>query len=413
VAYALAREGRRVVLFERGEPQSSGASYGNAGHIASEAVEPLPSRSLLAGFWKELFVLGGPLDIPLKRLPAFMPWALRFARAAFQREAHTRDLAPLVRSACATHLRWLKEIGREGLLKVHGHYEWWHGARAGASADAQARLMRELEVETQPASAEALAALTAQSGPGAALWFPQSGHVLDPLELMRVLATAAAERGAEQRREDVRTLEARGRGLAVLSERGSCEIDAAVVCAGVWSGALLRPFGLRAPLEAARGYHVELPGHPPLIDAPVVYSNEHLVVTPMTGRLRATSYMEFALPEAPADARKPDRLRQQLRTLGYRAEVHGKSWVGPRPVLPDYLPAIGQVSGLPLFYAFGHHHIGLTTAAITGDLVADLVAQRDPRLPVRGFDLRRFSAARADPSRRVPDRTPHDSAETR
>jgi D-hydroxyproline dehydrogenase len=390
VAYALAREGRQIVLFERGEPQSSGASYGNAGHIASEAVEPLPSRSLLAGFWKELFALGGPLDIPLKRLPAFVPWALRFARSAFQREAHTRDLAPLVRSACATHLRWLKELGRESLLKVNGHYEWWHGARACESADAQARLMRELEVETRPASADALAALTARNGAGAALWFPQSGHVLDPLELMRVLSSAAAERGAALRSENVRALQARSSGLAVLSEHGLTEFDAAVVCAGVWSEALLKPFGLRAPLEAARGYHVELPGHAPLIDAPIVYSNEHLVVTPMTGRLRATSFMEFALPQAPADARKPERLRRQLRSLGYRVEREGASWVGPRPVLPDYLPAIGQVRGVPLYYAFGHHHIGLTTAAVTGELIADLVAQRDPRLAVSGFDLRRF-----------------------
>jgi D-hydroxyproline dehydrogenase len=390
VTYALAREGRRIVLFERGEPQSSGASYGNAGHIASEAVEPLPSRSLLAGFWKELFALGGPLDIPLTRLPTFVPWALRFARAASQREAHTRYLAPLVRSACATHLRWLKEIGRESLLKVNGHYEWWHGARAREAAAAQERLMRGLEVETRAASPGALAALSAQNGPGAALWFPHSGHVLDPLELMRALASAAEQRGAELRRENVRALESRAPGLAVLGEHASGDFDAAVVCAGVWSEALLKPFGLRAPLEAARGYHVELPGHPPLIDAPVVYSNEHLVVTPMAGRLRATSYMEFARPEAPADARKPERLRRQLRSLGYRAALDGPSWVGPRPVLPDYLPAIGQVSGVPLYYAFGHHHIGLTTAAVTGELVADLVAQRDPRIPVSGFDLRRF-----------------------
>jgi D-amino-acid dehydrogenase len=67
--------------------------------------------------------------------------------------------------------------------------------------------------------------------------------------------------------------------------------------------------------------------------------------------------------------------------------------MGSRPVLPDYLPGIGRVEmTAPLFYAVGHHHIGLTTAAITGELVADLVAEREPRLDVRGFDLRRFGA---------------------
>ena len=74
VAYALAREGRRVLLFDRGEPGVCGASFGNAGHIATESVEPLPSVELLLGFWRQLFAFGGPLDIPFGRLPALAPF---------------------------------------------------------------------------------------------------------------------------------------------------------------------------------------------------------------------------------------------------------------------------------------------------------------------------------------------------
>src|SRR3954469_19173082 len=84
VAWALAREGRHVVLIDRAEPGTGGASFGNVGHIAAELVQPLPSRQLLFGFWRELTAFGGPLDVPLHRLGAFMPWAWRFARAAFR-----------------------------------------------------------------------------------------------------------------------------------------------------------------------------------------------------------------------------------------------------------------------------------------------------------------------------------------
>jgi D-amino-acid dehydrogenase len=124
-----------------------------------------------------------------------------------------------------------------------------------------------------------------------------------------------------------------------------------------------------------------------------VYAPEHLVITPMAGRLRASSSMEFAAPDAPADSRKPARLRRQLRALGYACEAAGPSWVGGRPVLPDYVPGIGRAPGpSKLFYAIGHQHIGLTLAPISAELVADVVAQRTPRLPITGFDLRRFSA---------------------
>ena len=55
VACALSREGHRVLLLDRAEPGFAGASFGNAGHIAAELVQPLPSPGLLFGFWRELF----------------------------------------------------------------------------------------------------------------------------------------------------------------------------------------------------------------------------------------------------------------------------------------------------------------------------------------------------------------------
>ena len=90
VAYALTREGRGVLLLDRAEPGLAGASFGNAGHIAPELVEPLPSWGLLFGFWRELFAFGGVLDIPLRRAPEFLPWARRFAAAARHRTENTR-----------------------------------------------------------------------------------------------------------------------------------------------------------------------------------------------------------------------------------------------------------------------------------------------------------------------------------
>src|SRR6202034_4847026 len=82
VAYALAREGRRVLLLDRSEPGVAGASFGNVGHIAAELVQPLPSPGLLFGFWRELFRFGGALDLPTRQALRMMPWIRRFAAAA-------------------------------------------------------------------------------------------------------------------------------------------------------------------------------------------------------------------------------------------------------------------------------------------------------------------------------------------
>jgi D-hydroxyproline dehydrogenase len=404
VAYALAREGRRVLLYDRGEPGVCGASFGNAGHIAAESVEPLPSIELLFGFWRKLFAFGGPLDIPLGRLPGLAPWMMRFAVAAVRRERNIEHLAPLVKASPAVLGAWLEELGHAQLFRPAGHYEVWLGAGAARRAERQASTMRRLGIETERVPPDRLASSvrrdagdaapsTARASQAAGLWYPSTGHVLDPLAVVRAFSEGACARGCGLRRAEVRALEPCRGGLHVLTDGESAHVEAVVVCAGPWSARLLEPFGLRVPLEAVRGYHVELPQHAPHFDSSVLYADHYLVVTPMSGRLRATSYMEFEPPHAAPDPRKPAHLRRLLQGLGYRCDPEGPSWMGSRPVLPDYLPGIGRAATpARLFYAVGHHHIGLTTAAVTGELVAALVAERAPRLDVSGFDLRRFGA---------------------
>src|SRR5271154_2980890 len=98
-AFALAREGREVLLIDRSEPGTAGASFGNAGHIAAELLQPLPAPALLFGFYKELFRFGGALDLSPRQVLKMGSWIRRFAAAAFQQSAHTAHLAPLVRPA--------------------------------------------------------------------------------------------------------------------------------------------------------------------------------------------------------------------------------------------------------------------------------------------------------------------------
>lgn len=395
IACALAREGRSVLLIDRAPPGEAGASFGNAGHIATELIEPLPSRELLFGFWRELFAFGGVLDIPPRRFLKFLPWATRFARAAFQRTENTRHLAPFVRPAVPALIEMLGEIGRPDLIRQHGHYEVWLGGDVARRARVQALAMEGLEVPTQPAPAELVesARRAANAATAAGLYFPKCAHVLDPLEVVRAFATAATARGASFLQREVRSLKITSSSIEIATDAGPIAASSAIVCTGVWSAPLLAPFGLKAPLEAARGYHVQMPGATPLVDAPILYSDAKIVVTPMAGRVRATSFMEFAGAEAPPDPRKPAWLRSKLRELGYTCDESTPSWVGPRPVLPDYLPAMGRVAGVPnLLYAFGHQHIGLTLCAVTARAMAALAAGRTPAWDISAFDLRRFGA---------------------
>ena len=392
-AFALAREGRQVLLLDRAEPGEAGASFGNAGHIAAEMVQPLPSPKLLFGFYRELFRFGGALDLSPRQALRMAPWIRRFASAAFQRTRNTHHLAPLVRPSAEVWERWASAIGRPELLKRHGHYEIALGPNSHAHMKSYSEEMARIGVKTRPVPAEQLLPLQrgANAATGAGIWFEDSAYIVDPLEAVRALVAAARNCAATFRKLDVKGLVPRGDKIEVLNDAAPLIVDSALVCAGVRSAPLLAAFGLRAPLQAARGYHVEMPGQAAFFDAPVAYVDDHVVVTPMKGRVRATSYMEFRDPDAPADPRKPARLRRQLRVLGYACEPEGPSWVGSRPVLPDYLPGIGRAPGpAKLFYAVGHQHIGLTLAPFTAEVLAAIVAGREPPIPIAAYDLQRF-----------------------
>src|SRR5271154_4932239 len=121
VAFALAREGRKVLLLDRADPGTAGASFGNAGHIATELVHPLASPGLLFGFYRQLFRFGGALDLSPRQALRMMPWIARFAASAFRRDANTRHLAPFVRPSSDVWQRWVSAVNRPELLRRHGH----------------------------------------------------------------------------------------------------------------------------------------------------------------------------------------------------------------------------------------------------------------------------------------------------
>jgi D-hydroxyproline dehydrogenase len=174
IAQALAAQGRPVLLLDRAPPATGGASFGNVGHIATEQLETLPSRQLLLGFWRQLFVFDGALDIPLRRVMSLSPWIARFALAAFRQEANTKHLAPLVREGANSLARVLAAIGRQDLMRRNGHYALWLGKGATERAAREATNAARLGVRTAPAPVDLLRALASMAAQPAAagLWYP-------------------------------------------------------------------------------------------------------------------------------------------------------------------------------------------------------------------------------------------------
>ena len=144
-----------------------------------------------------------------------------------------------------------------------------------------------------------------------------------------------------------------------------------IVAAGAWSGTLCEQLGDTVPLSTERGYSTTI-ATDAVINNLILFKDDEFVATPMNSGLRIGGTVELAGLEAPPNYKRTALLAKQLGTYFPSIETKERTdWMGHRPSLPDTLPVIGQSpSHANVIYAFGHGHVGMTQAAITGILVS-------------------------------------------
>lgn len=386
-ASALLRAGHQVTVLEASSGREA-ASWGNAGHIATEQVAPLASLASLRSAWRRRFAAGGALDLPLHAVGAWLPFALRFVAAA--QPGRFRAGSAALRTLLAEALpAWQRTPWAKEYLRTAGHFVVWEDARKAAAGAAGWRTADIGTARIDDAAPEEIAGLKAvTSAPLAgALRFSGTGQIAD-LDLL----AAAME-------QDIRA-----HGGKILRETGTMTVeqghaqvpghdaDFVLVAAGVRSKKLVERAGHHAPILAERGYHIRAAADGwPADLPPVVFEDRSMIVTRYADSVQAASFVELASPDAPPDPRKWERLERHVAELGLPMRPPFTRWMGARPTLPDYLPAIGRSRrATNLLYAFGHQHLGLTLAPITAELVTAIVNATPTPIDLTPFDLDRF-----------------------
>ncbi|WP_243652755.1 FAD-binding oxidoreductase [Novosphingobium sp. PhB165] len=367
------------------------ASWGNAGHIAVEQVEPLASMEMVRALPGRLFLRGGPLAFPPAAMAAWMPFGLRLlaASAPSRFRKGCAALRPLMDGAMPAWVALAERIGAPDLLRQDGHFVLWSDprkAQAGKAAWESADTGPARVEAASPAEREALGKLGVFPVAGA-VRFSGSGQIADLTALRDALRAAFAARGGMI--VGARAVVRQAGGKVAVE---GVEADRVVISAGVRSRGIMEALGHKAPMIAERGYHIraDAAGWPEDMP-PVVFEERSMIVTRYRDCLQAASFVELGTVDAPADPRKWERLEQHVAELGLPVSGPFRRWMGCRPTLPDYLPAIGRSAKADnLYYAFGHQHLGLTLAPITGKLVAAMMAGEQPAVPLESFDIRRF-----------------------
>ncbi|MCH7343346.1 FAD-binding oxidoreductase [Pelomonas sp. CA6] len=397
-ALELALRGHPVTLIDRRAPGCE-TSYGNAGVIQREAVEPY-------AFPRDLPTLlsaarGRRLDIRWQAAGLWSAWPqlLRYwwHSAPRRHQAISRDYASLIAQATSAHEHYLRLAGAEALVRRQGLRLIYRQPRVLEAAVARAEGLRRAHgiafaALDGPALAAAEPALRLPLA-GAVHWL-DSWSVTDPGALVQRYALLFEQSGGRYVAGDAMSLRQTRHGWQVATQDGPLDAAQVVVALGPWSDACVRRFGYRLPLFPKRGYHRHFRDGA-TVALPTLDAERGYVLTPQSRGLRLTTGAEIARLDAPPRRAQIDAAEAEARRLlDLGVSVEAQPWLGARPCSADMKPIIGAAPRHPgLWFNFAHGHQGFTLGPASARLLADLMAGQAPAVDAAPFLPDRFAGA--------------------
>ncbi|VAW15917.1 D-amino acid dehydrogenase [hydrothermal vent metagenome] len=399
-AIHLQRRGSDVTIIDR-LPPGDGTSFGNAGVLAASSMVPVPVPGLLIKAPKMLLDPDGPLFLKWSYLPRLLPFLAPYlanGRAARVRKI-AEALSHIVVDAVDEHQTLARGTGAEAWL-TGDDYMFIYRTRAAFEADPFAWELRRQnwphgwdEIE-----AAELADLAPDINPAYsfAIRFGHHGLCTSPGDYTKALAEHFVREGGKIIAAEVSGISAPEDGPVAVTASGQVYSAARlVIAAGAYSAKLAKLIGADFPLEAERGYHIELKSPNRTVPFPTMVADGKFVASPLADGLRAAGLVEFGGLDAEVSRGPVAMLRRRIADVlpGLEYESHTE-WLGYRPATTDSLPVIGARAGQDnVIYAFGHHHIGLTGAPKTARLLAALMSGERPNIDMAPYSPDRFDYA--------------------
>ena len=395
-AMRMQEYGHQVTLIDRAGP-AGGTSFGNAGILASSSVIPVTTPGIMRKAPKMLFDPLQPLFLRWRYLPKLMPWLIPYLRHANMADTQriAEALNPIIGQSLQDHQALAAGTQAERWIRPCD-YTYIFKDRSGFEADkAMWDLRKALGHEWIEYENEAFTAYDPFMADSHrfAMAMQNHGMILSPGDYIADLVKVFEERGGRMITADVDAINHENGHVTGIKTGGEAlPADRVILAMGAWSGTLAKQLGISIPLEAERGYHIELwhPNAKP--KTPLMVVAGKFVVSPMKDRIRLAGIVEFGGLKAAA-SEAPFRLlmhnvRQYMPDLTWAEETR---WMGHRPAPTDSIPVIGEVPEIKgVFMGFGHHHVGLTGGAKTGQILAMLASDIHPNMDLSAYDMRRF-----------------------
>ena len=394
-ALFLQKKGFSVTIFDRDEPGSPAASYGNAGHFSPYASVPINRPDVLSDVPAMLLSSTGPLALKWNYVPKMIPWFLQFIRnCTTKRMMHTaKNMHQILDLALPAYDELFDDIELGGLVEKKGILYIWND-QSLKSRELEIKVRNELGVDQQVVTPKEIHDLEPNIKPiyHGGVYYQHGRHARNPKKILLKLYDLFLKKGGKFLKMNIKDINFNDEKPVIKAETQSFLFDKIVIACGSFSKKLTDNLDEKIPLDTERGYHVHFKDCDHLLSRPVIFQNRGFGITPMEQGLRVVGTVEFGGLDNPLSKSRVKNLINNAKYMMGDLPEHEDEWLGFRPTLPDYLPVIGPSKKYKnVFYCFGHHHLGWTLGPISGKIISGMIAEENTNLDLKPYSSLRFN----------------------
>ena len=394
-AVELINRGFSVTVIDPNEPGSQ-TSYGNAGVLTDTSLMIINNPQLLRSLYSLIFKRKTSFRYSKLFVFSRISWVINFLM--FSKSKHMELAAKALRElqvlSLKTHKKLIKKTKSSNNIESPG---WLKVFKTPLSFEkyafeldildknkAEYTLLNTAEIKKQ------FPDLQIEYYKG--VLFKNSLRVKSPIELSKNYFKNFIKSGGNFYKEICKDIKYINGNWTVILDKNKKIFDEVVICTGPWSKDFLSNLGYKIPLAWERGYHHHFSTKKDIDLSPAIHDVDGgFVYSCNKNEIRVTSGVELNFREAVSNEEQINEVVKKLKIiLPLKNKLTKTPWLGSRPTIADSLPMIGKApKHKNLWFNFGHNHIGLSTSAGSGVILADMIENKktsinvDPFLPER------------------------------
>ncbi|WP_025028735.1 glycine oxidase ThiO [Caldalkalibacillus mannanilyticus] len=228
----------------------------------------------------------------------------------------------------------------------------------------------------------------------AAMYYPEEHHIFAP-DYVKAVITGCKKLGVKlfDYCGSITFEENQENGVGVTTEKqGSFVAEQCIIANGAWTSFLEPELSMRVPIFPIRGQicafelGMEKVHH-------MIFSSQGYVVAKENGSLICGASEDIAGYDNSVTDKGIQRLKKWSRRLYpfLQDKEPYHTWAGLRPATQDGFPLIGRLPHRPnIILSSGHYRNGILLSVVNAKIVADLLEQKTPIVPISQFDPMRF-----------------------